>query len=340
MRGFRSGRWLVLLGTAGAITASCGAAERNEESIDLDTVFEVLIANLCREDCSTRTLIELIYNQDCLEMYGVVYESVRAGIERSLDSGATSFDAAQAQRCIDDLAQAECVVGPASTACEAMFVGHVPEGGACLDSMECAGGGYCSEAMTCPRVCEPTLAAGARCDEGGACAAGLACSPEGVCEVPRANGEPCAESANCLSEYCHYDTLVCTAVPVNFATAEGQPCDWTYECQLGLFCNEALAQPVCVPAPKLGEPCTDIGGSVSCANGAFCHFEADGTEGVCVERAPVGGPCEESEECATMICDGGTCQEYSRLGEPCVTNARCFGVCDAGVCASPMPACD
>jgi len=314
----------------GGDTASSATDGNTTGGSELDSVFEHLATDACQDDCSNEgSYLELVYGQTCLEIYAGVYESMQANIQRFIDRGTVSFDAARAPGCYDELAQTHCE--ELLPACTAMFVGQVPAGSACSDSLECVSGGYCNRQLGCPGVCEDRLPPGAPCDYG-TCAVGESCSPEGVCELPQPNGEPCAAFANCLSNYCDNDS-VCAEAPVNFATAEGQPCEWPYECQPNLYCDLDLAEPVCVPAPELGEACNAGSVAIVCASGAYC-----GVDGVCLERIPVGGRCEKPDECATFVCDAGVCQEHSLFGEPCVTNDRCYGVCEGGVCA-PGPEC-
>lgn len=71
---------------------------------------------------------------------------------------------------------------------------------------------------------------------------------------------------------------------------------------------------------------------------AYCAIDSGGEQGVCVERIPLRGACEATAQCATGICDGGTCEEHSGQGGPCVTSTRCFGECRDGVCG-PYPGC-
>lgn len=308
----------------------------------LDDLLQAMTAIACRSECTGSKVIELYYGEDCVDAYTLVYEALGASIQRSIDAGNTSFDAAEAQRCIDALADHGCGDEPES-ACEKVFVGRVPPGGACTESTECADGGYCNDTLACPGTCEAGLGAGTPCaDASGVCQSGLTCLPEGVCGPYRANGEPCESSSECDTHYCDdaegAGESRCAEAPYNFIKSLGEPCEDALDCAEDLYCPEGDAAPTCIAAAEVGEPCIATELSRSCVHAAYCALDADGVRGVCVARVPLGSACAASEECAAGVCDGGTCEKHSGLGAPCVTDARCFGDCDGGVCAIE-PAC-
>ena len=333
-------------GDSGGDTTSSGTSGGTAtipSSIEsLDDLLQATTAIACRNECPQRTTIEFYYREDCVEAYALVYETLGASIQQSIDAGRTSLDLAEAQRCIDALADQGCGDEPDS-ACDQVFVGRVPAGGACTESTECADGGYCNDTLACPGVCEAGLSAGTPCaDASGVCQSGLTCLPEGVCGTYRAIGEPCESSSECDTYYCEDadgdGESRCAEAPNYFVKALGEPCEDALDCAKDLYCPEGDAAPTCVAAAELGEPCIATELSRSCVDAAYCALEADGVRGVCVARVPLGGACADFGECAIGVCDGGTCEKHSGLGGPCVTDERCFGVCDGGVCAAE-PAC-
>ena len=333
-------------GNSGGNTTSSGTSAGTAtipSSIEsLDDLLQATTAIACRSECAASVTVEFYYREDCLEASTLIYEALGASIQQSIDAGSTSFDVAEAQRCIDALADHGCGDEPES-ACDKVFVGRVPVGGACTQTMECADAGYCNDTLGCPGTCEAGLSAGTPCaDASGVCQSGLTCLPEGVCGAYRANGELCESSSECDTHYCADEdgdgTSRCAEAPGYFLKTLGEPCEYALDCAADLYCPESDAAPTCVAAAEIGEPCIATELSRSCVHAAYCALGADGVRGVCVARVPLGSACADSEECATGICDGGRCEKHSGLGGPCVTDLRCFGVCDGGVCAAE-PAC-
>jgi len=334
-------------GNSGGDTTSSGTSGSTAtlpSSIEsLDDLLRATAAIACRSECAGASAIEFYYREDCLEAFTLVYEALGASIQRSIAAGNMSFDAAEGQRCIDALANGACNLDAPNSACDKVFVGNLPVGGACTQSDECAGGGYCNDTLACPGVCEGGLSAGTPCtDASGVCQSGLTCLPEGVCGARQANGEPCANNSECESYYCDDDdddgAGLCANAPQGFSKTLGEVCEESYYCAADLYCDVAATVPSCAPAAKIGEACVRDDIDKSCVRAAYCLLEADEVQGVCVERVPLHGACAASNECAVGVCDGGTCEKHSGLGEPCVTDARCFDVCDGGVCAI-APAC-
>lgn len=324
--------------TSGGTTS--GAATSPGPVASLDDLLRELAVIACRTDCSERAAFEFVFDVECLEIYTLVYDSLGASLRRSLDAGTTSFDTPAAQRCVDELSATACGTTPVVSACDEVFVGQVPLGGACTESGECAGSAYCEDTLACPGTCVASLPEGAACAEGGECETGFACSAEGVCGALKATGEPCENGSECQTHYCDDDASSCAEPPPLFVKAVGEPCQFPYECERNLYCPlDGVAEATCTPAPQPGEPCQASGLKTACTDGSYCAPESDGDTGICVVEVPVGGSCTESMQCGTGICDGGVCVKYSAIGGPCVTDERCFGVCQDGVCA-PEPACN
>jgi len=328
---------LAVLGTL-ALTAvnalACGDTESESGTIKtFDDLLQALADDVCRGNCdqNSATYFEIQYGAECAELMPLVYESIGATLQASLDAGKMGFDAEQAQRCIDLRAAKAC--DEAESACDAVFIGHVPVGEACSSSEECADNAYCNDEEMCPGTCVATLSPGAACEyaDFDECGDGRTCSEEGVCIVQKANGEPCVSSDECQSWRCD-EGGHCAEFPPDYTQDLGEPCDYDENCKLDLYCHEGT----CAPAAALGESCE---GYTPCVSTAYCELEDDSAYETCVKRIPVGGACDDSDKCATGVCDAGKCQELSGLGGPCSSNERCFGVCDDGACA-PYPACD
>jgi len=335
-RGWRKRLFTTLscLVLTGATTQACGDTEgESSGSVEsFDDLLDELAASICRGDCGETegTYYEVRYGADCLEIYSIVYESVGASIQQSLDAGKMSFDAKEAQRCLDLFKDGAC--DEADRTCEEVFVGKVAVGDACTSSTECAGDAYCQDDLQCPGTCAPTAGPGEACagnnyDE---CGSDGYCSIEGACIAQKANGEPCEYSDECRSFSCDYDSGRCVEIPEDYIKDVGESCDYYDEdCKLDLYCSSGGT---CEHRVEVGEACQ--GGE--CVREAYCSAESDG---ICVARIPVGEDCEDSDQCTSGICDGGVCEKLSGLGGPCVTDERCFGVCEDGACA-PYPTCD
>ena len=331
---------LSTLTLTAATALACGSTEGGDGSgthsagsvNTIDDLLREVAVGLCRGDCgeTSAIYIETAYGGECLETLTLLYETIGATFHASLDAGRASFDAEQAQRCLDLRAANECT--EAELACESIFIGHVPVGEACNSSDECAGNAYCSEGLACPGTCVATLDPGEACSfaESGECGDAHICSDEGVCVAQKANGEPCLGSSDCLSYHCD-DGGHCAEPPRDFTKDVGEPCEIDPDCKPDLYCHEGT----CVAKAAAGESCEAY---TPCVRAAYCQLEGDGLQGLCVERIPVGGACEDSDHCTTGVCDGGKCEKLSGLGGPCSTDQRCFGVCDDGACAPP-PVC-
>jgi hypothetical protein len=89
----------------------------------------------------------------------------------------------------------------------------------------------CAPALLCgpEQTCVPEPEPGEPCvvDQ---CGYTTFCNEQGICELPRANGEPCSFNGQCQSRYC--PSGVCEALP-----AEGEPCPQTGTCAPGLACD-------------------------------------------------------------------------------------------------------
>lgn len=350
---------VVCLGLTGALALACGeTADKGADgsnsggdttssgtsggtatipsSIEsLEDLLAAMTAIVCRSECESGAAIEFLYREDCLDAYTLVYEWLGADMHRSLDAGNMSFDAAEAQRCVEAFAGSNCNM-EIDSECDRVFVGHVPVGGACTQSDECVDGGYCNDTLTCPGLCEAALSAGAACNgEFGVCGSGLTCLAEGVCGALRANGEPCESNLDCDSYHCDDSggAGVCAAPAPSFSKAAGEVCGASADCGEDLYCDMSASPPSCTPAAQLGEPCVRDSIEKSCVWEAYCGLEAGEEEGVCLERVPLGATCSASNQCAVGVCDDGVCVKRSGLGEPCVTDTRCLDVCEAGVCA-------
>lgn len=244
------------------------------------------------------------------------------------DKGSVTFIARQAQKCLDVLAKRTCEdnwSGGGACNYDAIFVGKLQGGAACIYSNECAGEGFCywdkEDADACSGVCVGPVPVGGTCVRYShpRCVSSAWCN-SGVCEAYPKKGERCAPVAGCgAGLYCDAEG-VCQAL-----VKEGERCGPDVRCDAGLFCN---AGNVCASRLGADEPCSS---HEACRDGLACHP----FEWVCsanIGRA--GDKCLGTDQCRgiarCVIAPGaseGTCEVRPKVGEDCTPGAGdCAGV--------------
>jgi hypothetical protein len=136
-------------------------------------------------------------------------------------------------------------------ACNRVFVGLVPEGGACERDVECAGDGYCNQDTGCVvEAARRHLNQGERCSGGtdiqdeGYCyrSDGLFCGDSRVCEPLGGVGAACTSSEGCADgTYC--DDLAAQCAP---RRKDGESCSYSDECESGR-CAGDFESRTCAP---------------------------------------------------------------------------------------------
>lgn len=219
--------------------------------------------------------------------------------------------------------------GSALSLCELDIPGTLPDGAACGDSSQCAGGlcdksyawgtyapacGTCVSRSPVGELCVPYgCAAGGVCPgcKGEGCSVGFRCVP-----APRA-----AEGEDCTRYPCA-PGLRCDEMTTRTCTAPGLPgaaCREHSYCRFG-WCEDG----VCSDQRGEGGKCSD---SLQCRPGLACE------RSVCVpptapewEGVPLGGTCDNGRDafrCREGECRGSTCVARARLGEPCDGDSSC-----------------
>lgn len=191
----------------------------------------------------------------CCSAAGHSFDVIACRLETSADcnesiaryqAAGLGYDAAAAGRCLDafQAAYAGCGTGEAdlevvSAACDTVFVGNVPQGGACEDDEECApvagrttdcvshssGSRRCSVRARSGEACGPTASGWVACERGLSCSSG---SGTGTCVAPE---DPPALGASCdvscaAGAYCSGGTCVATK-------PAGASCASSLECATG-----------------------------------------------------------------------------------------------------------
>jgi hypothetical protein len=179
-------------------------------------------------------------------------------------------------QCLTALRTAPCSVGYGSMpieACVTIFSGSVPNGGTCIDGLECARAGDLFS------VC-------LRAD-------GIPEDQPGVCRpLVRAQlGDGCVIAFNGPGS-------LSLSTPQSEATLSLGYCDLEDD---GLFCDRTDA--TCHALLTEGAAC----GAVPCRIDLYC----DPADRTCKRRMPAGGPCTTEDECelTAFSCKNGTCQQ-------------------------------
>ncbi len=295
--------------------------------------------------------------------YAQVNFDVPSAAVKAVSDGKAQFDSTQAKMCLTALFNLDCAVdfltAPPPAPCAAAFAGSVPDGGACIDDVECPGGSMCivTSTTTCEGSCRPASGGPCRmnsdCPPHQFCAAvpiqGAGLWGSGVCEAivpPGGNGEDCGMPVQCASGLC------CTGGPAPAvclacgSASTGATCSKFAgpACASGLACVESddALTATCMPPAKLGEACTSLFqcGVQYTSSDIIC--DESGTH-TCVHR-PSTGPCivvNRTNTCdpATSYCEAtsGTCKPWLPQGTPCVFPSSGIDPCEPWTgCSGPV----
>lgn len=208
------------------------------------------------------------------------------------------YDASAAGRCVAAYASVakSCVFEDEDlAACDAMFVGTLPAGAACMESTECAGAsggqGFCDfstvDSTTTTGVCAAENGSAPHGKQGDAC-------------IGSCSGSDCSGGSTGTS-----DTTVLT---ICYASD-------------GLYCSSSN---VCQPVLALGESCQS---GDMCQTGAYC----DSTQRLCAPALPNGASCGSSADCASTHClvtDTGALSSGVCGNERVASASVCSGAAD------------
>jgi hypothetical protein len=250
-------------------------------------------------------------------------------IAAAVAAGKVTYDASGVAACTAGLAAQTCEDPTTPASCTNLLLGTVPAGGACNDSIECAGVDVCT-GSTCPGMCGPGVASGGDCSSQ-PCANALSCvynttTNAQTCQALLSSGAPCDPNADACTYglYCDAGTSHCLPVKTSgactgngcaagyvcsstgqcqMAKAEGASCTAGQgECALGLYCTGGT----CAQWPQPGGTCGNLqsGEYAGCQTGC-CAYPADsGATGTCVAPGSTGASCNNAAACP--ICGDGT----------------------------------
>lgn len=219
-----------------------------------------------------------------------LYTGLLSQFEASVNSGKTKYDANAAGTCLNAIKQStqSCDLDTSSPACDQVFQGTVPEGGACDNESECNAPAGAS--TDCDNgVCVVEL----RGKVGDACK--WTCTEEGS-STSCSGGSGTDTGARCYTNdglYCDSDSGQCQAQ----IAVGGTGCGFDDEaCATGAYCQSDK----CEAHKKVGEACT---GFNQCVAGAYCDSAGSGN---CAAKKPAGADCTDFDECEGS-CDAGKC---------------------------------
>lgn len=244
-------------------------------------------------------------------------------------SGKIMYDASEAGKCLDEY-NTSCTfdgfMNGSDSACNHVFSGTVAQGGACFESLECAGGASCTQTDS-------------------SCDASTTCCP-GTCGAPAptavALGGVCQGSSDCAGKaYCKFPDSgmgdsICTALIQTEGTACGDIdacadpmyCDLDFSTFMGVCTTAAASGAMCNKDELL--PCTDARD--------YC----DPTSMKCTRKVAVGGACPTDVDCVGFAtCVNAVCVAKPSVGDTCVDgqDPACLGTlsCVGGTCTAPAP---
>jgi len=209
-------------------------------------------------------------------------------LQRLVSSGAVSYDGEAARACLDEVQRSCGAIGGSGSpvdSCEDVFVGTVPDGGACYLDEECLGDAYCDLGGTgiCPGLCT------ARGPLGSACDSASECTREGL------SGSATCSYGGVVSEC--VDTVWTADAAAGAAcgqvSSEGYVRTWT-ACAAGLFCTGDETPGVCQAPIAAGSPCPGRG---VCVEGSIC------IDGACREVTVVRNVGDACGEAMLAFCD-------------------------------------
>ncbi|HTQ03453.1 MAG TPA: Dickkopf N-terminal cysteine-rich domain-containing protein [Polyangiaceae bacterium] len=237
---------------------------------------------------------------------------MNSAVTAALSEPGVVFDESEGAGCVDAYRKAvmgctDRTLGDATnTACQNVFHGTVPQGGACTTDSACAevpGVPYvqCNEGLCAPggddfgvsdsvhaMLGEPCTSS---CEEDGS--GGYGCSSSGS----STSAGPPAGAGGCYRQdglYCT-DAYVCAPLAPVGASCEG------FECAIDSYCS--LSTGLCTAGVASG-PCPTF---EECVHTSYC----DESTQVCVPLKANGAACNYDSECVSANCMGDTCREWS-----------------------------
>ena len=188
---------------------------------------------------------------------------------------------------------------------EACDTGRCPEASLCLEVIQ-------GESPICLATCQQI---GEACEQGGSCI-GTTSSEQGVCYGgTTALGEPCQGDVDCAAG------LSCVSLAVGAPSVCVRACEQPGSlCEDGALCLGDATASACLPGGELaeGEPCEQ---SASCALGLRCVSLGD-EERLCVRACEQPTSCRPGARCEPLqSTPGSVCRPH--VGAACTSEMEC-----------------
>lgn len=264
---------------------------------------------------------------------------------------------------LDEEAAAECLAfergcesAEDHSACRRAYSGGFEVGDFCLAQHDCAPELECRfQDWGCGVCAVPNpLELGESCEAPHACGAGLECvsglDSSGQCVPIAGPGERCDRYSH-LDDGCpdFHECIGETCVPFTAfeVVGPGGHCYNWNETHNGLVANRCdnglrCMSNRCVSADlDIDEPCSDRGTANltrTCRPNLLCHPDT----GRCAPAVPIGGRCEDEDECISRYCSDGICTRLlQESGSPCRDGRDCMSfTCIDGACAPQAGRCE
>ena len=270
-------------------------------------------------------------------------------LAKAIAAGRSTWDAQQAQACLDGLRARGCERTPPEVdqACERAVTGAIATGGSCSWLFECAAGRCEPDGPgACPAKCGAVSGEGASCASPCDLRAGLRCIGS-VCSKLHTLDQKCSSTSDCaVALFCDALTSKCATRVFQQASCSGDTQQSANEqCAAGLFCDQGSAGGLCRSKIAQGRSCTAASAdsiAFACADGSVCKgfnfAKAGATPGTCAQLGEVGASCLASAQvtgCGDgLVCSGGACA-HKPVSGPCTQNGDCkdgVAYCDGALC--------
>ncbi|MBE2250606.1 MAG: hypothetical protein IAE78_13805 [Myxococcus sp.] len=254
---------------------------------------------------------------DCVGVIRALYATVGISFgaqgvvtERSVASGASTFDSAKGQRCLTALANLTCASGQLrgpTFECEGLTAPAAAPGGACFSPADCTDGTLTCNGAACARTCSAGGNLGESCKADRTCNTPFICVSN-VCRNEPPVGAACSGFDSCgPRQECRNNQ--CVALP-----GVGAPCP-DYRCAPGAYCTGSPSFS-CRAQKPLGSSCVT---SAECLNEGLCT-----AAGLCAARGGVGAVCRFQSDCQSPLpCVFGRCAARGASGARCEETYHC-----------------
>jgi hypothetical protein len=211
------------LGIAAA-AAGCGRVVAADSGVALSAAPLEIAQAVCPKAYSCCTASDLMGNDlagtdepSCEVATAKSFSDQLAAVQDAQDAGRARYDGARVAACLATIRAATCeTLGQTNhlagiPGCDSFVEPLVDEAGTCVNDWECKVG-RCQAGK-----CEALPAAGAPCADK-RCADGAVCDPSGACVAARAQGDSCAQAAQCPSLQCTNGTCAPRAATCFYAS--------------------------------------------------------------------------------------------------------------------------